>query len=1798
MFNTKRTLSEVAQTSWEDEWFQAPFLRAERCKELDDWSKGKHSSGNAPEKLSDATLKENAELFLKDYEAMILAYCQAKWRRTALGSDTSIAEVLGANFNFQPDKWSSDSESKGESSKSNKPGSQSPAEKSNAIYYNQYMTALLYFSSEILSETLKKRAVRMKQVIVAEDKRPTWADLRQLIMRYMKAMDSRFIMREIICAKREDEETLLDWVLSFTSHRQLLLKSGVDLPDILWIDWIWAQTSPIERRIVSRPKSVSEFEKKVSSFVLEDLPVYRSSLCAQEVRRLPVIPTTKEKRPKGRQEKPKPTEKTGNKNTPSSKPSKYCGYCKTRNADHIFEECPKLLRRKAKESKGKASGKEKPDPKELKKEKTHATPPARPTREAAVKGERRRRGLCLVCGEAGHFANDCPQKAKGFIGVIQAELFPIGSLGILKAKANFLVGGKVRRGIVALDTCCSTTIVSRFVSNPVDSQDLAKASRPTTARVCGGETVLGPLVKFNLAGVDEDSLGTFQGHLGHNGTNGLLPVGCVALFSRELLHCLNVDLNWHQDQCVSPAAEIPWLKLRSSEEIFLSEAKVREFLSRKDKESKVEVKAPLDAICFCSNLSPGTRARLERIVRRFQHLFVDDNSLPPPIRCQPHEFQLKPGAKPFHCPEPRWTPAKAELIDEYVDEGLRSGLLERAPLSPWANRVHDALKPGSSQDDWGIRLCVDAVQTNERIEKIAPEVPNLKSLVLTFSDKTLFWETDAPKAYNLIPLGEKSRNLTTIWSRKHGKVRFTRLIWGFINAGTILQSELKVILAALPQEIRQSVLNYMDDLLGGCVSEEELCTSWEAFLVVADKHNLSLKASKTKLGYPTATFGGYEIGHGQRSLALKHLAPLLKMAPPTDVSSLRHTLGVFVQSKDMIPNYSILVKPLTRLTGKVPWRWADEEQKTFDLIKEAISKNPKLHNPDWKRRLHLNVDASDLGWGAVLYQLKNEQPEDEVCTDPKPDQMQVILYISEAFDRAMLARPTYYKEGYALIKGIGKVRFYIEHSPFISAIHTDHFPQKWMKHSQRGLIVGWRVAELAGLTYEIFYLPGPKNKLADSMSRFPLITRTQLAVEGLDAIFGRLLKNLPDASRALDNVWVWAERDTPAMARVVQHWRTKRNPILKMSPKETSYADVWDIALLAPSAERAPIVCAKLFKINRPFACLVTNDLVDWIPTALEDKLDMDLQHQVREAQKITFLSPGFTWIVNIPLQERMPHQIYPVEKPKATLGTREDWISDTQTQRSALLKQSPACVMGPEGLVLHVVEGQPVRTVVPFGRRTPLTMFTHIQMSHRGWRKVLKALRNSYFWKNMSRDVKLFLLECTDCIEIKGRLALAHGLFSAREYDAPRVFWAIDYLVVSPSSPSEDGFRYILTAMDLFTHGMVLVPTKTREAEEAVLAVLHKIIFRFGVMSVIVSDEEKAFNGRLLSGLEKALAIKHISTAPYDARGNAQLEASHEYLGDCLRLLDDEDRKVWNRFTPQWEFAYSTVTHSTIGFTPFELTHGTRARTVADAVTLARPAGTNVSAKRAEGLYAKILESAKLIHEVAKKNARLAREDELARLNSSGFKREFKVGDLVAFYIPSRANTEDWRLKFSRVYTGPAIVVRKEGKVFYEIKEISSGKLFVRTVTFLKPWTAPASSPTQPVAEDGVSLPDAVPQDFEVGVTLAVFDEDDRDCFWLADVVECRGDNSALVHFRGTRTARIGTASFRLVWIESKTGLSILAERVTRRLLSPGCTASAWTGVVDRSDILLYGVQLTKAKRVSAKSRLALSAHLHKVLQ
>ena len=94
---------------------------------------------------------------------------------------------------------------------------------------------------------------------------------------------------------------------------------------------------------------------------------------------------------------------------------------------------------------------------------------------------------------------------------------------------------------------------------------------------------------------------------------------------------------------------------------------------------------------------------------------------------------------------------------------------------------------------------------------------------------------------------------------------------------------------------------------------------------------------------------------------------VLKMQPPTDVSSLKSFLGSVQFYGKFIPNLASMAEHLYRLTKKAtPWKWEDEEQAAFEQLKNVLSSDQVLVHFDPNKTLVLACDVSNVGIGAVL----------------------------------------------------------------------------------------------------------------------------------------------------------------------------------------------------------------------------------------------------------------------------------------------------------------------------------------------------------------------------------------------------------------------------------------------------------------------------------------------------------------------------------------------------------------------------------------------------------------------------------------------------------------------------------------------------------------------------------------------------------------------------------------------------------------------------------------------------------------
>ena len=196
------------------------------------------------------------------------------------------------------------------------------------------------------------------------------------------------------------------------------------------------------------------------------------------------------------------------------------------------------------------------------------------------------------------------------------------------------------------------------------------------------------------------------------------------------------------------------------------------------------------------------------------------------------------------------------------------------------------------------------------------------------------------------------------------------------------------------------VSNYVDDWLGFENDFDSLCVNFEKFLGVCLTNNITLNTNKTRFGYSTNTFFGFEVGEFGTRLADKHLDPLVNLVPPRDISEVRRVLGLFVVSRKYVKDFAQRTKPVSDLLrGKQPvFKWELAQQNAFDDIRDLLLSGIHLSVPDFSIPFHLATDASEDGKGAVLYQLPSVPLEKQFPFSARThhaDNMAVIQFLSK-----------------------------------------------------------------------------------------------------------------------------------------------------------------------------------------------------------------------------------------------------------------------------------------------------------------------------------------------------------------------------------------------------------------------------------------------------------------------------------------------------------------------------------------------------------------------------------------------------------------------------------------------------------------------------------------------------------------------------------------------------------------------------------------------------------------------------------
>ena len=135
----------------------------------------------------------------------------------------------------------------------------------------------------------------------------------------------------------------------------------------------------------------------------------------------------------------------------------------------------------------------------------------------------------------------------------------------------------------------------------------------------------------------------------------------------------------------------------------------------------------------------------------------------------------------------------------------------------------------------------------------------------------------------------------------------------------------------------------------------------------------------------------------------------------------------------------------------------------------------------------------------------------------------------------------------------------------------------------------------------------------------------------------------------------------------------------------------------------------------------------------------------------------------------------------------------------------------------------------------------------HAGRESTLQDLKSRYHWEGVDNDLKVYLRHCLWCRRAKSVLPRRAGKLQQALHQHSGSLVSMD-LVSMPRT--RDGYDYILTVLDAFSHYLIAVPIKSKSATAVLDAFITHVMLQGLLPSRVVSvgGELKWQKGRIVS--------------------------------------------------------------------------------------------------------------------------------------------------------------------------------------------------------------------------------------------------------------------------------------------------------------------------------------------------------------
>ena len=427
-------------------------------------------------------------------------------------------------------------------------------------------------------------------------------------------------------------------------------------------------------------------------------------------------------------------------------------------------------------------------------------------------------------------------------------------------------------------------------------------------------------------------------------------------------------------------------------------------------------------------------------------------------------------------------------------------------LLPSNSSIVSALVVADKATDPFVRLCGDYRWVNNYVLLQHGWIPVVQVALEKLKGFNYYIDLDLSNAFHQFRIDFETSEVLALLTPE-GTLRPKFLPEGVAPASAILQTKMMELFSGFDEWL----LVIFDNCVIGGNDMDELMDRYELFIARCQEKNIFLKLSKSYFGVTEVFFFGYIVDRNGFRFDQERLQGLSKYTFPTTgtdaqrKTAMQQFLGaanffrpayVYASGpKSAVPERTQLWTELTGAlyeTTNKNFNWDATTYVTnyaaaFRRLQDMLLDASRIFFPDYALPWVLRTDASILGIGAILFQIRSipDPNGEEVGQNTVAPSVPMLVYepiatISHKFSGPATRWATIKQECYSIYYAVKKLSHLLTGKEFV--VETDHANLVFLEKSEVPILTRWRLY-MQTFKFLIRHIPGVENVLADSLSR-------------------------------------------------------------------------------------------------------------------------------------------------------------------------------------------------------------------------------------------------------------------------------------------------------------------------------------------------------------------------------------------------------------------------------------------------------------------------------------------------------------------------------------------------------------------------------------------------------------------------------------------------------------------------------------------------------------------------------------------